>query len=250
MLTVILAGGKGTRILEESQYRPKPLIRIGDRPLIRHIMDIYQKQGHHDFLILTGYKSRMFEEQMNRIVKPSLRSEDGRLLRYEAKGYTVTFLDTGEDTGSAGRLMAAREVIGDQTFMLTYGDGLSAVDLNDLIRFHREKGGVVTLTAVHPQPRYGTLDIDENGTVLALREKMREDVPVINGGYMVMEPTVFDYLEETDYSLEADFLTRIAGQGLLRAYLFDGFWQSMDTFAEKIYLTELWNTGNPPWKRK
>lgn len=247
MLTVILAGGKGTRILEETRHRPKAMVEIGGRPILQHIMDSFQRQGFDDFLILTGYKSdvifRYFQAQEG-ILK---QDGDRETASFYYPGCRVRLLDTGEETGSAARLRLAAPLIQGERFLLTYCDGLSSVSLKRLLDFHTTHGGLVTLTAVRPAPRFGILELGENGVVHAMREKSQKDSPIINGGFMAAERGLLDFLTESMEQLEPDVLMPIAAAGKMRAYYHDGFWQCMDTLQEKQTLCALWESGQAPW---
>lgn len=247
MLTVIMAGGKGSRILEETRQKPKALVTVGDRPILEHIMDSYTSQGFCDFLILTGYRGEMIADYFRG--KPGRLSceKDGDCLLAEFPGVRVRVLYTGEETGSAARLRMAQKYIEEDCFMLTYCDGLCAVPFRSLVEFHRMRGGTVTVTAVRPRPRFGVLDISEDGAVRSFREKSWTDFPFINGGFMVMEREIFDFLTEETEQLERDVLVPLAEQGRLNAYKYCGFWQCMDTMQEKQYLNSLWEQGARPW---
>lgn len=247
MLAVILAGGRGSRLLEETRDKPKALVRIGDKPIIEHIMEGCIRQGIRDFLILTGYKSELLEAYFCGRESCGTVSRKQDCLSVELPRARVRLLDTGEDTGTARRLTRARPYIGEETFLLTYCDGLCSVRLDALADFHRAHHGLVTLTAVRPVPRYGVLELGADGTVTAMREKDRRDAPLINGGFMLMEPAVFQFVKDTDDALERDLLTRLAAEGGLKAYYHDGFWQCMDTLPEKERLCELWTSGKAPW---
>ena len=247
MLTVILAGGKGTRLLEETQFRPKALTKVGEKPILEHIMEGFQSQGYRDFLILTGYKSEMISEYFRKRQEVVSCKSEGACMTVDLPYARVRILDTGEDTGSAARLRMAEPYLEHETFLLTYCDGLCSVEMEDVIRFHRQRCGMVTLTAVRPEPRFGILEIAKDGRVNALREKERKDSPVINGGFMVMEPEIFEFLTDQMEQLEKDVLVPLSETGKLMAYYHDGFWQCMDTLQEKKYLCALWEKGNAPW---
>lgn len=247
MLTVILAGGKGTRLLEETQFYPKAMARIGEKPVVEHIMESFQSQGFRDFLILTGYKGDMIADYFRQKQELVSCETDGKCLTMSFPDTRVRILDTGEETGSAARLYMARPYLEQETFLLTYCDGLCSVDMKEVIHFHREHHGLVTLTAVRPEPRFGILEIEKNGCVKAMREKERKDSPVINGGFMVVEPEIYSFLTDEMEQLERDLLVPLSEAGHLMAYYHDGFWQCMDTLQEKKYLCALWEAGNAPW---
>lgn len=250
MLTVILAGGKGTRILEETELMPKAMVKIGDRPIIEHIMGCYEEQGFNEFLILAGYKGKKIFDYFKTKKNVTFLKEQGDCMIVELSNSKVTVLDTGEETGSAARLRIAKPYINEERFMLTYCDGLCSVNFNSLLNFHKEHGGMVTLTAVRPEPRFGILEIMEDGKVKVLKEKERKDSPIINGGFMVIESEIFNYLTEEMEHLEKDVLVPLSENGKLMAFYHDGFWQCMDTLQEKKYLCALWETRKAPWVNK
>ncbi|MGN1417984.1 MAG: sugar phosphate nucleotidyltransferase [Acutalibacteraceae bacterium] len=250
MITVIMAGGKGTRILEETQFIPKAMVRIGDKPIIEHIMDSYAQQGFHDFLILTGYKGEILSDYFKKKPEVLLCEENGNFLNVKLPDRSIQLLYTGEETESAARLRLAKPYITGESFMLTYCDGLCSVNYENLVRFHNEHKKTVTLTAVRPEPRFGILEIDQNGIVKSFKEKDRNDSPVINGGFMVMDLRIFDFLTETMEQLEKDVLLPLSKIGELTAYYHDGFWQCMDTLQEKKYLCSLWERNEAAWINK
>ena len=250
MLTVILAGGKGTRILEETQLKPKAMVKIGDKPIIEHIMECYEEQGFSDFLILVGYKGEEIFDHFKKKTNIIFLKEEEACLTVQLPNFKVTILDTGEETGSAARLRMAKPYINGERCMLTYCDGLCSLNFNNLINFHKEHAGMVTLTAVRPKPRFGILEITENGQVKVFKEKQRKDSPIINGGFMVIEPEIFDFLTKEMEHLEKDVLVSLSNSGKLMAYYYEGFWQCMDTLQEKKYLCSLWENGLSPWINK
>ncbi len=247
MLTVILAGGKGTRILEETQSKPKAKVQIGGIPIIEHIMDSFRRQGFHDFLILAGHKSRILFSWFREMHDALSCEQDDVCMTVILPDMRVRVLETGEETGTAARLRLAMPYIDGERFLLTYCDGLCSVDFHKLLRFHEEHRGLITLTAVRPLPRFGVLLLDDDGRVLSMREKHSEDLPLINGGFMVVERDIFQRLNEDAVHLERDVLESLAAEGKLCAYCHDGFWQCMDTLPEKQYLCALWESGAPPW---
>jgi len=258
MKVVILAGGLGTRISEESHLKPKPMITIGDQPILWHIMKYYSCFGFQDFVICCGYKGHMIKEYfadyyLYRSDVTFDFSAENRMTVHEnvAEPWRVTLVDTGLNTQTGGRIMRVRKYIGDEPFMLTYGDGLSDVDLNALLERHRASGKTVTLTGVQPGGRFGVLDLDEAGTTVSgFREKAREDGGWINGGFMVMEPEIFDYLSEDEGCvLERGPMETLAREGRLGIYKHNGFWQCMDTQRDRGRLETLWIRGNAPWKK-
>lgn len=256
MKVVILAGGMGTRISEESHLKPKPMIEIGDAPILWHIMKYFSSYGFHDFIICCGYKGYVIKEYfadyyLHRSDITFDFADNNKMMIHNnvAEPWRVTLVDTGLHTMTGGRLKRVREYIGDETFLMTYGDGVSDVDLNRLLQFHREYGKAVTLTAIQPGGRYGVLDIDEEQAVRRFAEKAREDGGWINGGFMVMEPEVFLYIEGDKTFLEKEPLEKLAYEGKLAAYRHEGFWKCMDTMRDKGMLEQLWETGQAPWKR-
>jgi glucose-1-phosphate cytidylyltransferase len=234
MRTVVLAGGMGTRFAEETDLRPKPMIEIGGRPLLWHIMKRYERFDLTDFVVALGYKGDA--------IKAYFRTY------HEAEDWTVQLQDTGEQTKTGGRVKRLEPWLSDATFMVTYGDGLADVDLAALLRFHRESGRIATITAVRPPARFGTLVMDGDA-ITRFREKEPAGEEWINGGFMVFEPAVFDYLDGDETSLEAHALERLAADGQLVGYRHEGFWQCMDTLNDKRVLERLWEQGDRPWLR-
>lgn len=255
MKTVILAGGLGTRISEESYLRPKPMIEIGDQPILWHIMKYYSSFGFHDFIICCGYKGHVIKEYfadyyLHRSDVTFDFSAENRMTVHQnvAEPWRVTLVDTGLNAQTGARVRRIQSYIEDEPFMLTYGDGVSDVDLNALLRQHQESGKAVTLTGVQPGGRFGVLDL-EGETVTGFREKAKEDGGWINGGFMVMEPEVFSYLgNREDCILEQGPMNALAREGKLGVYKHAGFWQCMDTQRDKGRLEELWRSGDAPWK--
>ena len=254
---VILAGGLGTRISEESHLRPKPMIEIGDQPILWHIMKIYSHYGFNDFVICCGYKGHVIKEYfadyyLHRSDVTFDFSAENRMTVHEnvAEPWRVTLVDTGLNTQTGGRVKRIQKYIGNEPFMLTYGDGVSDVDLHALLKTHQSSGAAVTLTAIQPGGRFGVLDIDEDGgMVTGFREKAREDGGWINGGFMVMEPEVFDYLSADEGCiLERAPMQNLAHDGKLGVYKHEGFWQCMDTQRDKGLLENLYNQNRAPWK--
>ena len=248
MQTVILAGGKGTRFKEETILKPKPLIKVGNIPIIQQVMRIYQQYGFNDFLILTGYKSDMlFECFSNNAI---ILNKNNDRLQIKTDTYSATLLNTGENTGSAQRLYKAKDYIKEDTFMLTYCDGLCSVNLHELLHFHNKKQALVTITAVKPTPRFGVIRFNEEGIITEMHEKALKDVNYISGGYMVCNKTIFDYYTKTTQSLEKDLLEKLVSTGKMRAYLHTGFWQCMDTLYEKEMLDLLCQNNELPWLKE
>lgn len=254
MKVVILAGGLGTRISEESHLRPKPMITIGDQPILWHIMKYYSSFGFHDFVICCGYKGHVIKEYFadyylyRSDVTFDFSAENHMTVHQNvAEPWRVTLVDTGLNTQTGGRVKRVQKYIGDEPFMLTYGDGVSDIDLTALLEQHRTSGKIVTLTGIQPGGRFGVLDLDGQ-TVTGFREKAKEDGGWINGGFMVMEPGVFDYLSaEESCVLERAPLETLAREGSLGIYKHDGFWQCMDTQRDRFKLEEIWQNGNVPW---
>ncbi len=252
MKAVILAGGLGTRISEESHLKPKPMIEIGGKPILWHIMKIYSYYGINDFVICCGYKGYMIKEYFaNYFLHMSDVTFDMKQNRMEvhekhAEPWRVTLIDTGQDTLTGGRLRRVRDFIGDETFCFTYGDGVADLDISKLISFHRNHGKLATVTAIQPPGRYGALNI--NGVqVNSFQEKPDGDGAWINGGFFVLEPVVIDSIEGDQTSWESGPIVKLAQEGQLMAYQHNGFWQAMDTLRDKNHLEELWQT-RPPWK--
>ncbi|MCI9487222.1 MAG: glucose-1-phosphate cytidylyltransferase [Lachnospiraceae bacterium] len=256
MKVVILAGGFGTRISEESHLRPKPMIEIGEKPILWHIMKEYSYYGFHEFIICCGYKQYMIKEWFSDYYLHNSDvtfdfSQGGRMEVHSniAEPWKVTLIDTGLHTMTGGRIKRIRKYVGDETFMMTYGDGVSDLNIQDLLAYHRKHKKLATLTAVNAEPRFGVLDIDDQDGILDFREKSRDDGGKINAGYMVLEPEVFDLIDGDETIFEREPLIRLADMGQLMAYKYDGFWQCMDSQKEKNKLEELWNSGNAPWKK-
>jgi glucose-1-phosphate cytidylyltransferase len=255
MKAVLLAGGLGTRISEETHLRPKPMIEIGGRPILWHILKSYSAHGVNDFIICCGYKGYVIKEYFaNYFLHMSdvtIDLNNNRMMVHQRKvePWQVTLVDTGESTLTGGRLKRVAEYLdGEDAFCFTYGDGLSDVDIGALIRFHRAHGRLATLTAVSPPGRYGA--IDRNGDqVTAFTEKPRGDGGRINGGFFVLSPRVINLIDGDQTSWEGEPLEVLARRGELMAYDHDGFWQAMDTLRDKNYLEDLWQKGKAPWKR-
>ncbi len=253
MKTVILAGGMGTRLSEETITRPKPMVEIGEHPILWHLMNFYAAQGMREFVLALGYKGDMIKEYflnfyaLNNSLTIDLKSGETKIHEGSVPKWRVHLVDTGQHTMTGGRIRRAREWIGNETFMATYGDGLSNVDVTGLLAFHRAHGGIATLTAVRPPSRFGGLRF-EGDRVTEFLEKPQTGEGWINGGFFVFEAGVFDYLESDDTILERGPLEQLALDGQLHAYRHDGFFQPMDTLREKVILEDLWKSGSAPWK--
>lgn len=254
MKAVILAGGLGTRLAEETTTRPKPMVEIGGRPVLWHIMKTYSHHGINDFIICCGYKGYVIKEYFaNYFLHMSDITFDMRSNRMEvhqkrADPWNVTLVDTGDDSMTGGRLLRVADYLRrEEAFCLTYGDGLGDVDISASLTFHREHGKAATMTATYPPGRFGALDI-EGSQVRRFMEKPRGDGSMINGGFFVLSPQVLDYLESDATVWEQQPLQRLAMDGELMAFQHQGFWQPMDTLRDKIYLEDLWGSGKAPWK--
>lgn len=256
MKVVILAGGKGTRISEESEYRPKPMIEIGDKPILWHIMKEYSHYGFNDFVICCGYKQHMIKNwfadyflyNSDVTFDYSSGKNDVLIHKSDVEPWKVTCVDTGLDTMTGGRIKRIQEYVGDETFMMTYGDGVCDVNIKELVKYHESHGKKATLTAVVQKQEKGVLDISEIGAVRSFREKNNVDETPINAGYMVLEPSVFDYLSDDTCIFEREPLEKLANEGELMSYKHEGFWQCMDSMREKAILELMWSKGNAPWK--
>ncbi len=255
MKAVILAGGFGTRISEESQFKPKPMLEIGDMPILWHIMKGYSVYGIHEFIICAGYKQQVIKEWFaDYFVNTSDVTFDfvhgNRVTVHDmhAEPWKVTVVDTGLNTMTGGRVRRIRKYIGNEPFFLTYGDAVADVDMNALLTFHRSHGKCVTLTAVSIAQQKGVLDIDNSNSVLSFREKNDSDGAMINGGFMVCNSGIFDYLKDDQTVLEQQPMHCLALDGELKSYYHPGFWQCMDTKREKERLEALWASGKAPWK--
>lgn len=254
MKAVVLAGGIGTRISEETSMRPKPMIEIGGKPVLWHILKTYSHFGINDFIICLGYKGYMVKEYFaNYFLHTSdvtfdLARNEMQVHHRHAEPWRVTLVDTGELTQTGGRLKRAVEYLDEGTFCFTYGDGVSDIDIGAELAFHREQGALATVCAVQPPGRFGALDIDGN-RITRFTEKPQGDGSWINGGFFVLEPDALRYIDGDDTVWEREPLEALAREGQLAAYPHDGFWQPMDTLRDKLKLEELWQNGSAPWKR-
>ena len=250
----ILAGGHGTRLAEETEIKPKPMVEIGGRPILWHIMMHYSSYGYDNFVVALGYKGEVIKRYMvdycslHSDLTVNLRAGRVDLHNNEAiQDWTVELIDTGLNTMTGGRIKRLKPYMGDQTFMLTWGDGVSTVELDRLLAFHRNHGRLLTMTAVRPPARYGHLEFDGD-RIREFTEKPQTAEGWINGAFFVLEPQVFDYIDGDDTQFEKEPLERLAADGELMAYKHDGFWQCMDTRRDKFVLEKLWDSGEAPWK--
>lgn len=256
MKVVLLAGGKGTRISEESGFRPKPMVEIGGMPILWHIMKEYSYYGFHNFIICAGYKQHMIKEwfadyflSTSDVTFDFTRENSVIYHDKRTEPWKVTIVDTGLETMTGGRIKRIQKYIGNEPFMMTYGDGVSDINLAELLAFHQRHKKMATLTTVFQEQQKGVLDIDEANSVRSFREKASDDSIPINAGYMVLEPDIFDYIEGDNTVFEKEPLQKIAEEGELKSYPHHGFWQCMDTLREEKVLEQLWMSGSAPWKK-
>jgi len=253
MKVVILAGGRGTRISEETGSIPKPMIEIGGKPIIWHIMKLYSHYGFNDFIICLGYKGYVIKEYFANYflhsadIELDISRNQMSVLGSKAEPWKVTLIDTGLNTMTGGRIKRIKQYVGNKPFLLTYGDGVGDVNIGELIAFHRKSGKSATITAVQMAGRFGSLNIASDGGVQSFLEKPRGDGAWINGGFFVLEPDIFNYIEDDSTLWEKDPLEKLAQNNHLNAYKHSGFWKCMDTLRDKIELEEHWEKGNPPW---
>ncbi len=255
MKVVILAGGYGTRISEESHLRPKPMVEIGDKPILWHIMKSYSSYGFNEFIICGGYKQQIIKEyfanyylHQSDITFDFTQGNQCLINHSAAEPWKVTIVDTGLNTMTGGRIKRIQKYVGDEPFMLTYGDGVSNVNFSDLVRYHKEHKKIATVTAVNIGQRFGCLDFGPDGNIISFREKNAKDGNYINVGFMVLNCKIFDYLKDDTTVFEKEPLEKLAADGELMAYKHDGFWQCMDTLRDRQLLEKLWADGNAPWK--
>lgn len=254
MKTLILAGGFGTRISEETQSIPKPMIEIGSKPILWHIMKLYSYYGFNEFVILLGYKGYVIKDFFsnyflyNSDVTFDLSSNQLKVHNNYSDPWKVTLLDTGLNTMTGGRIKRAKNFIGDESFFLTYGDGVSNVNLKELLAFHKSNKNKITMTSVQPEGRFGALDINNLNQVKSFKEKPKGDGNWINGGFFVCEPSIFDYIDSDETIFEREPLERVAQAEELYSFKHHGFWQCMDTLRDKNKLNNLWNENEAPWK--
>lgn len=253
MQVIILAGGRGSRLAEETSVRPKPMVEVGGKPIIWHIMQIYASHGFKDFIIACGYKGEMIKEYFsnflvhNSDVLVDLKDGSRKLINSNSLEWRIRVVDTGSDTMTGGRILRLKEIVESDSFMVTYGDGLGDVNIHDLVEFHRGHGKLASVTAVHPPPRFGSLFLDGD-RVCRFSEKPQDGDAWINGGFFLFEREVFDYLSDDKTVLEREPLDRIAAEGQLMAFQHHGFWQPMDTLRDKELLEDHWNNGRAVWR--
>ena len=253
MKAVILAGGLGTRMTEETHLKPKPMIEIGGKPILWHIMKIYSAHGINDFIICLGYKGYLIKEYFANyslhMSDVTFDFKDNKMEVHEQKTepWSVTLVDTGEYTMTGGRLKRVRKYLDNEDFCFTYGDGLGDINITELIKFHKKQDTFATCTATQPPGRFGTLDMDQS-KIVSFNEKPLGDGAWINGGFFVLSPKVFDYIDNDDTTWEKEPIEKIAKEGKLSAFKHRGFWKPMDTLRDKNQLDEMWNSGNAPWK--
>lgn len=255
MKVVILAGGFGTRIFEETENKPKPMVEIGGKPILWHIMKYYSKFGHNDFIICLGYKGYVIKEYFsnyflhNSDITFDFKSSEKKIHDDRSEDWKVTLVDTGETSMTGGRLKRIKKFLqNEEHFLFTYGDGLSDVNISKLVKNHISQNKICSITAVNPPGRFGALKIDNIGMVSSFKEKPSGDGALINGGFFVASVKIFDYLSDDNTILEQEPLRRLAKEKQLVAYVHDGFWQAMDTLRDKILLEKIWSSGNAPWK--
>lgn len=255
MKVVILAGGLGTRLSEETTLRPKPMVEIGGKPMLWHLLHLYSAAGFDEFVIALGYKQEVVKDyfhsfySVNNDLSVDLGTGQTTIRQNMPERWKVHLIDTGLNTQTGGRIKRLREVVGDETFMCTYGDGVASIDVDELLHFHRAAGRAATLTAVRPPARFGALKVEDD-RVAEFLEKPQASEGWINGGFFVFEPSIFDRIEGDGTLLEHEPLAGLARDGQLSCYKHDGFWQPMDTARDRRHLEELWASGNAPWARK
>ena len=255
MKAVILAGGFGTRLSEETGVKPKPMVEIGDRPILWHIMKIYSAAGINDFIICLGYKGHIIKEYFANYslhlsdITFDLKNNRTHVHQNETEPWKVTLVHTGENTMTGGRIKRIQSYLGNETFCLTYGDGVSNVDIQDLVQFHKAQKALVTLTAVQPPGRFGAFSLGHGqNKIVTFKEKPQGDGAWINGGFFVLETAALNYIDGDDTVWEREPMERLAKEGKIAAYRHQGFWQPMDTLRDKNFLENLWASGEAPWK--
>jgi glucose-1-phosphate cytidylyltransferase len=254
MKILILAGGLGTRISEATDVKPKPMVEIGDKPILWHIMKLYSAQGFNEFVILLGYKSYVIKEYFSNYflhqsdVTFDLKNNQMEVHDNFSENWKVTLIDTGLNTFTGGRIKRAAKFIGNEPFLLTYGDGVADVNIRETVDFHKEHGKILTMSVIQPEGRFGAIKMDDESTVNSFLEKPKGDGAWINGGFFVCNPEMLNYIEGDDTIFEKEPLEKLALDGEIKAYKHHGFWQCMDTLRDKTKLEELWQSGNAPWK--
>jgi glucose-1-phosphate cytidylyltransferase len=255
MKVVILCGGFGTRISEESHLKPKPMIEVGEHPILWHIMKIYAHYGYNDFVLCLGYRGYYIKEYFNNYflhqsdITFDFKHQDQKFVHnHQTEPWTVTLVETGSETQTGGRVKRVKQYVGNEPFLLTYGDGVANINVRELVEFHNAHGKIATITTVLPLGRFGVLNLDDNGMVVGFQEKPKEDGSWINAGFFVMQPEIFKYIEGDQMSLEGVPLQKLAQERQLVAFKHTKFWQPMDTLRDKINLDNLWKSGNGPWK--
>lgn len=256
MKVLILAGGLGTRLSEETKLIPKPMVEIGGKPILWHIMKIYSFYGFNEFIVLTGYKSHIIKDyfvnyyQQYSDITVDMQTNSVEIHRMQVEPWKVTMLYTGQDTMTGGRIKKAQRYIGNETFLLTYGDGVCDVDIGEIVKSHKASKKIATMTAIQLSGRFGALTINENNAITAFAEKPKGDENWINGGFFVCEPQIFDYIQDGDETIfEKTPLENLAKDGQLNAYKHRGFWHPMDTLKDKNELTQLWESDAAPWAK-
>ena len=253
MKAVILAGGLGTRLSEETHVKPKPMLEIGEKPILWHIMKIYAHFGINDFIICCGYKGYVIKEYFANYflhmsdVTFDMKNNKMEVHNNNAENWRITLINTGQNTATGGRLLKVKDYLKDEPFCFTYGDGVADVNIKELLKFHKLHNKTASLTAVYPSARYGALEIN-NGAVSAFKEKPRGDGAKINGGFFVLNPNVFEFIDDESTPWEGSPLEKLANAGELMAYQHEGFWQPMDTLRDKIQLNSMWSKNRAPWK--
>lgn len=254
MKVVILAGGFGTRLSEETELKPKPMIEIGGKPILWHIMKIYSYYGFNEFVVLLGYKGYYIKEYFANYflhqsdVTFNMSTGEMEVHNNESEPWKVTLLDTGINTMTGGRIKKAKDFLGEEPFFLTYGDGVADINIKELLSFHKNSNSKLTVTAAYPEARFGALNINEEGIVTDFIEKPQNEAGWINAGFFVCEPEVFDYLDGDETIFEQEPLKKLTKEGYLSSFKHYGFWKPMDTLRDKISLQSLWESENPPWK--
>lgn len=254
MKVIILAGGLGTRLSEETSIKPKPMVEIGGMPILWHIMKIYSHFGFNDFIICLGYKGYVIKEFFaNYYLHKSditfdLQNKSMKIHNHSVENWKVTLVDTGDLTMTGGRLLRVKDYLNEKQFMMTYGDGVADININDLVRYHNAERKIATLTAVQPSGRFGALSIEENSYVSNFQEKPIGDGQWVNAGYFVLEPEIFNYLKDDETVFEKDSLQTLAKESNLKAFKLNGFWMPMDKLSDKVELEKMWNENNAPWR--